>query len=435
MNNTTTNPTAINNTTTTPPAVTALLVSIGSATEPALHVLRQHRPNHVWYFCSADSRNNAEEIQKQLDWHPAPRFIEVERFEELGPCYRELRRKIPDILAETHVPPEQVLVDYTGGTKTMSVALALAAIEVFHQFSYVGGEQREKGGLGVVIDGKERTLYQSNPWTDLAIREVERARDLWASCQFEAAAAVLSSVAPRVPRPGRFNALAALANAMAERHRLDFAKAKRLLSRLQGTLPLLYDGQDDHGLIAFARNAMQLCDACASDHASDALLRELLDNTIRTAKQGRYEDAAARLYRAMEMQGQIWLAQATNSLFLNGWCKKENIDKIPQALRNQPFCTPGKDGSIKLAMEDLFRALAALGHQHAQKIVADIDLDKKSRWRSATAKRNAGILAHGVNAIGPDGFDQMKLIATEFLGFDLEHEANPIPPLNTHWFE
>lgn len=426
----------MNNTTTKPYVVTAALVSIGGSPAPVLHVLRQHRPAHVWYFCSAVSRNTADEIQKQLDWHPAPRFIEVERFEELGPCYRELRRKIPDILAETHVPPEQVLVDYTGGTKTMSVALALAAIELFQQFSYVGGEQREKGGLGVVIDGKERTLYQSNPWTDLAIREVERARDLWDGYQFEAAAKVLRNVAPRVPCPRKFNAIANLADAMAGRHRLDFSKAiMGILNQLQGHLPLLYDGQDDHGLIEFARKARQLCEACMSEDANDTLLRELLDNAIRTANQARYEDAAARLYRAMEMQGQIWLAAATNRLFVNGKCKKENTDKIPQAIKNLPFCTPDTQGCIKFSMEQVFRALAALGHPHAQRIVADIALGNRSRWRTATQERNSGILAHGVKAIGRDGFDQMKLIATELLGFDLELEANPIPPLNPHWFE
>jgi CRISPR-associated protein (Cas_Cas02710) len=76
----------------------AARVSVGGAPAPVQHVLRQHRPAHVWYFCSADSRANADEIQRQLDWHPQARFIEVEKFEELGPCYRELRRKIPEIL-------------------------------------------------------------------------------------------------------------------------------------------------------------------------------------------------------------------------------------------------------------------------------------------------------------------------------------------------
>ncbi len=90
-----------------PPPIAAALVSVGGAPAPILHVLRHHRPAHVWYFCSGGSRPNADDIQHQLEWQPQARFIEVERFEELGPCYRELRRKLPDILAETQRSPKR----------------------------------------------------------------------------------------------------------------------------------------------------------------------------------------------------------------------------------------------------------------------------------------------------------------------------------------
>jgi four helix bundle suffix protein len=39
--------------------ITAALVSVGGSPAPVLHVLRQHRPSHVWYFCSAATRANA----------------------------------------------------------------------------------------------------------------------------------------------------------------------------------------------------------------------------------------------------------------------------------------------------------------------------------------------------------------------------------------
>ena len=400
-----------------------------------LHVLRQHRPAHVWYFCSAGSRANADDIQRQLEWHPAPRFIEIARFEELGPCYHELRRKLPDILAETKVPPAEVLVDYTGGIKTMSAALVLVAAEIFQQFSYVGGEQREKGGLGIVLDGKERTLYQGNPWTEFAIREVERARDLWAGCQFGSAASLLRQVAPRVPLSLRFEALATLAEALAARHRLDFPEATRRLREAIRRLSPIFEANRAASPLPLAENTLQICQACAADAASDTLLRELLDNALRTAAQGRYEDAAARLYRAMEMQAQLWLGEATSGLFTNGRCKPANTAQLPDALKALPFLQPDARGEIKLSLEQSFLALDALGHPQACAIATDIALDEKSRFRAATEKRNASILAHGVRPIGSDGFEQMKQIASEFLGFDLTREDHPIPSLDPQWFE
>jgi len=415
--------------------VTAALVSVGGTTTPLLHVLRMHRPRHVWYFCSEQTRAIADQIQSQLEWHPAPRFIEVARFEELGPCYRELRRKIPDILAETKVPPAEVLVDYTGGTKTMSAALTLVAVELFEQFSYVGGKQRDKGGIGTVIGGEEKVLYQTNPWSELAIREIERACDLWSSCQFEIAAQVLHQVARRVPSRNRFETLATLADAMAARHRLDFSEACRHLHSAIGRLRIIFEANPSTSPLPFAEETHTICKECTQSTANNVLLRELLDNTLRTAAQGRYDDAAARLYRAIEMQAQLWLQELTNGLFINGRCKPEKTSQLPSTLKNLPYCQPDSRGEIKLSLEQCYQALAQLGHKRATHIVSDLALGHNSRLRSATEKRNSSILAHGVQPIGKDGFNEMKQIATDFLGFDLTREAHPIPPLQLHWFE
>ena len=419
--------------------ISAALVSVGGSAAPVLFTLRQHRPAHVWYFCSAGSRAIADAIHSQLDWPLDRDFVEVECFEELGPCYRELRHAIPALLKKWKVPTAEVLVDYTGGTKTMSAALVLAASEVFQQFSYVGGEQREKGGLGVTVDGRERVLYQGNPWSELATREIERAQDLWASCQFDGATKVLREVATRVPHRLRFEAVADVADAMAARHRLDFLQAFKLLSPLVSKLPPLFGGLPDHGLRTQIIAIRAICDACSKDAASESFLREILDNALRTADQGRFEDAAARLYRAMEMQGHLWLAETTGGLFVNGRCKAENAGRIPEALRALPFCQPAVAGaSVDLSMELSFRALHALGEVRVARMVEDIAMadsgsKSASRWRRATEKRNTSILAHGVQPIGEDGFAQMKQLATEFLGFQLEQEANPILPLDLRW--
>lgn len=411
--------------------ISAVLISVGGSPAPLLFTLRQHRPAHVWYFCSAGSRQVADEIHAQLDWHPSPRFIEVERFEELGPCYRELRRKLPEILAESHVSPREVMVDYTGGTKTMSAALVLAASELFDQFSYVGGGGRDKDGLGVTVTGSERPILQPNPWADLAIREVERARDLWAGCQFDGAAKVLREVAPRVPHRLRFEAVADVADAMSARHRLDFRQAFGLLSPLVGKLPALFDGLPDYGLLSHVISTRAICDACSKDAANEFFLREILDNALRTADQGRFEDAAARLYRAMEMRGQIWLTEATEGAFVNG--KLRTGSALPEPLAALPFCKPDECGEVNLSLERLYIALHQLGHDRAARVTADIKLGGKSLWRQATQNRNTSILAHGVRAIGKTDFSLMKQRASEFLGFALESETNPILPLDPRW--
>ena len=113
-----------------------------------------------------------------------------------------------------------------------------------------------------------------------------------------------------------------------------------------------------------------------------------------------------------------------------------NTGKIPDALNALDFCQPNEDGEIKLSLEQLFRALAALGHDRAQAIATDIALgNTASRWRRATDNRNSSILAHGVRPIGEIGFNEMKSLCSEFFGWDLQHQAHPVPPLNPRWLE
>jgi len=408
-----------------------MLISVGGAPAPLLFSLQRGTPAHVWYFCSPDSREIADEIHRQLDWHPDRDFIEAQQFEELGPCYRALRDSLPSLLRKWRVDPKDVLVDYTGGTKTMSAALVLAGSELFGQFAYIGGNQRGKGGLGITLNGQERALYQANPWSELAIREIERACDLWNSGLFEGSARVLRESAPRVPRRHAFETVAKWADSLAARHRLDFKRALILLGEIDKALPALYDGREDFGLKQWTRAMLQLCVACTAGKPSQIVIRELLDNSLRTAAQGRYDDACARLYRAMEMQGQVWLEESTHGAFVLG--RKEPDHPLPSPLAHWPACHPSESGEVVLSLELLFQALALLDHPYGSKVTQDIALGLKSRWRGATSKRNHSILAHGIQPLGPDGFDQMKTLASEFLGFDLSREANPIPPLDARW--
>jgi hypothetical protein len=89
-------------------------------------------------------------------------------------------------------------------------------------------------------------------------------------------------------------------------------------------------------------------------------------------------------------------------------------------------------------LEQSFRALHALEDQLVAKAIAGITKadagDKNpSRWRQAIEKRYTSILAHGIQPIGADGFAAMKQIAAEFLGFELEVQSNPFPPLDVRW--
>ena len=316
----------------------------------------------------------------------------------------------------------------------MSAALVLAGVEVLDQFSYVGGNQRNESDRGVVKNGHEEVRLQPNPWASLAIREVERARDLWAHFHFDAAGDVLSKAAPRLPQPLLYETIADVARGLAARHRLDFKEAKTLLGKASKALPMLFDGKEDHGLTDFVSASVKVCEQCKSDHASNTiLLQELLDNTLRTAAQHRFEDAAARLYRCMEMQLQFWLFEKTDGFFENGACKA--VPKVwPAHLSALEKLQPDEFGQIKLGLERIIRTLHDLGDHKVSQMIQDLD-SPTSELRNAAQSRNQGILAHGTTTVGPEGFQSLKTAASKFFPFNLAEEHNGIPPLDPRWLQ
>lgn len=420
----------------------ALLVSVGGSPEPILHVLRAQRPTHVAYFCSAGSRISAEAIQAQLDFAPTADFLEIAGYEDLGPCYAALRAWLPAWLARHHLAPEDVTVDYTGGTKTMSAALVLAATELFSHFSYVGGAQRDKAGTGIVLSGFERMRYQGNPWHQLAVRELDQAATLWVAQQYEAVATLLRRTKGRVSREQRpaFERVIDLSSALSARLSLQLHTAAEILHKLARKLAVDSPDSAPSSLTSFCQRAAQRFAAAhaASGPASDptAQLRELLDNALLTARLGRYDDAAARLYRALELFGQNELSRLTGGAFHLGRLKTA---ALPASLVNfTPFAGPDSLEAAQrgIALEQVFRALAHLGHPAGLRAVADFDSPDAltSTWRQATTRRNQSILAHGLQPVGTVGFDALVALVSDFTGQDLSLVDLEAPAFDASWF-
>jgi hypothetical protein len=147
----------------------AMLVSLGGSPQPVLHTLSQQQPEYILFFVSAESVGQIQGIIRELPYQcrDFDRILSPSA-EILGDCYRALRDQLPAKLAHWQLPMDDLMVDYTGGTKSMSAAIVLATIEHVHRYSYVGGVERDKSGVGVVVDGRERMWYVQNPWKALA---------------------------------------------------------------------------------------------------------------------------------------------------------------------------------------------------------------------------------------------------------------------------
>jgi hypothetical protein len=157
--------------TSTPP-VGLMLMTVGGSPEPVAFSLEHWRPMRVKFVVSAASRESAVQAIvaarsngfSELD---AGRydFLQVRDADDFAQVFDDLRQLADEVDEWRRENPEtQVVADITGGTKSMSAALMLAMARCKCDISYIGGAERERGGLGSVISGAERPVRSLRTW-------------------------------------------------------------------------------------------------------------------------------------------------------------------------------------------------------------------------------------------------------------------------------
>lgn len=209
--------------------------------------------------------------------------------------------------------PEEVMVDFTRGTKAMSAALVLAATRrAVPRLRYVAGTRRDQRGMvepgSEVIREIQTTSVEGHRRLDLAREHLRRGA-------FAAVANVLPDPEAPLARlyPDDFLHAAKAVRGVARFHaawdRLDYAGAAKLTV---GEPPSeewrrYWPAPDVRAwLTALARQSER------SDHGAMAawlrrLAVDLLANGERRVRQGQNEDALVRAYRLLELIGQARL--------------------------------------------------------------------------------------------------------------------------------
>ena len=386
-----------------------IVVSLGGTPAPIIQALLARRPAYALFVVSAASSGDvADKVIPHLDGYlPQYQQALVSDPQVLGRCYQEIRVRIARWLDDTGLDPAQVYVDITGGTKVMSAALALAAVEYFSDFSYVGGGARE-AVTGRVVAGAEQVIQSANPWDTYAVRDLERANELLRSCQADTAGTVLREAAQRCAGSNkrRLNAFANLAEALARSDRFEFAAAVRIFNQSRNDLELSLDDALFRRLAALSGHWEQVRDEVRELQQTPgrATLLELWANAERRAGQGRYDDAVGRLYRAVELRAQQ-LARDAYGAELG----QISPDAFPPAQRDavrRAFGEPDDAGRYKLGLRRLFQSLEFSDDAAIRQQAADYDAIHRH-----LQNRNESLLAHGVQPVSESGYKALRQAA------------------------
>lgn len=405
----------------------ALILSCGGSSEPLIYSIKNNNPDFVYFLCSVDTEQEAENIIEDVNFSKENFSIKiVDNHESLDESFAKSR----EIIQELQKYYDDIHIDFTGGTKPMVAGLVLAAIGENCSYSYVGSKNskgRDKNGLGVVKNGFEEIKEQKDPYDIFAVMEFEKGMDFFNRYQFGAAKTNFEDAIEKLESENLKNLTKLYLDIVDVYDKWDKFNNKTdngrvLISTLdkirkdidysdyiKGYLNKNFITQIDKNIEFLRLKISQKGRIKPGD--VQYYLADLLNNANRRIEEGKYDDAVARLYRSIELVAQLKLTEYKvideENLYKNSEFKINklslanlgNIDanKYVQGLNS--YIVSGKN--FTLALKKSYELLCKLECELASEYLNDNDINDNIK------SRNSSILAHGLKPIDKDKAEKL----------------------------
>lgn len=366
-----------------------LFCTVGGSHQPVITAIETIGPDYIYFFCTTGRygsdvqikgqgkvirANHAEEkctlpnIPTQMKLPEDSYEMAIVESDNLDKSYRVICQVIDQ--AMNRFSQDDMWADYTGGTKGMSVALVLAALEKQIQLHLVTGPRTD---LVRVADGTQHGMPVSFETIRIR-REMAVALSAWSQYGYGQAVSSLRSMEP--PRDAdlysAFLQALNLSRAFDSWDRFDHEGAKKILSSYSAIIGKAYSSYFQ---------TVQLLTKEGSGK-EPALIYDLWLNALRRAAQGRYDDAVARIYRVIE-----WTAQ----WILKDQCGVDSSDLPEDFIPGHIKIIRGHKNKYQaplyiawqLVEEKTDTCLASFFRDNGKDLLGKLDI------------RNASILAHG----------------------------------------
>ncbi|MFP4063228.1 MAG: TIGR02710 family CRISPR-associated CARF protein [Halochromatium sp.] len=380
---------------------TILLCTVGGSHQPILTAIRECAPTFVQFFASGtdattgragsistitgkgtpvEVRRGAEVIERlpniptQLGLAPAAFDAQEIPSDDLDQAVTLIATTIEGL--RQRFPGAALVADYTGGTKTMTAALVMVAVEAQDiALQVITGPRAD---LLKVSDGSQAGLAVGVEGIRLR-RGMRPFLDAWQRYAYGEAADGFGQLP--LPRDGQLRAELQLARGLSRVFdawdRFNHAAAEQELELYRQRL-----GQEAGAVIGPLFTALKELNAAPdSPKRTPARLWDLWLNAQRRAAQGRYDDAIARGYRLLEWTAQ-WLL-GTQGIDTSDLRSEQIPDSLPIAAN--------PDGKRQAGLRNAW-ALAA--HHLGGEVQTFVDAEG-SHMLDHLKKRNYSILAHG----------------------------------------
>jgi len=421
-----------------------LALTVGGAPRPLAMSIASTRPRRVLFFASPESARSITDvgtapkgpgdrdtrgILQALADMGAPldkgawRVVHVPA-QDLLPCVEGMWRALAEEL-DSAGEDARVILDFTGGTKLMSAALALAGQRFAGaRYGYVaarrGSASRDKGGLGVTVDGEEHRLIQDNPRDASAHVMIDDARLLCRAGAWGSAARLLEEHRLRLTDPARRREVEAwvhLCSAYDAWHRLHHGEALKALTnalKAKERINAHLTRVESATLLPILENHRDRLTTLLDEEDTAALVLDLVANADRHAANGQRDEAAQRVYRAVELHGRALLWQGYNID-----PSRVEFDRLPKGfVEEHELGRPRPGKSIQLGLQMVWELLSHLGEEDVERF-GELKLKAAAEPRGGVlALRNNSILVHGTHRTKPKEWSDLRYRAGRLLQID-----------------
>lgn len=426
-----------------------LIISIGTSFEPLVLGIKLLMPQKILFLCTEKTEKYIEKIVRYCNL-PVFTFRRA-MVSETDPSaiYMEIKNAFV-----AWGKPSKLYIDFTGGTKAMSAAAAMAGALINVQLVYIGTSEYLPD-FRKPMPGSETFYYIPNPIEIFGDLEIEKAFALFDRHNYVGARKKLGDIKENIPDPDirqQLNFAYLLAAAYEHWDALEFKPAYEKICQLNKEIArdkflhqsfLLVD-MERH-FLAQERILAPLCEIpelirerrsfqiLTDNRRIVPLMFTMCQSALVREKQEKYDMATLLLYRLLEMIEQRRLAHY--NLYVSHMEYRElklDADKHPEwaQMEWEEYFTllKARYNKIKellfrkkvnpylpdqISLLEGFILLAALdddiggGDQKA--------IDKLKRIRAMVYLRNNSIFAHGLGPVGKEDFQKFKKFVMELL--------------------
>jgi len=419
---------------------TILICTVGGSHEPVVTSIRQYDPNYVYFLCTDPDRTTGEKksgsrrqiegtgtclkahkdddkptlpnIPTQADLSDEQYEIVIVPSDDLDAIYNRTSELLRTLIGESGDGASRIIADYTGGTKSMTAAVILAALEFDQvEISFVTGAranlERVHAGTESVVSANVDRLRLSTKMRPYLYA--------WTQYAYDQAQFGLEQIA--TPKQADLRPMLIRARSLSQGFalwdRFDHRGAQQALEPFRN--PLAQAGF--HKLFA----SLDLLSARDDDRTTPIRLFDLWRNAQRRAVQGRYDDAVARCYRLLE-----WIAHWMLERDAHVDAGNAPEDKIPNGMSLRP----NHEGRITLG---LFQSWEWIERARVNADASTFYEAHKNKIRDLIKSRNASILAHGQEPITRDVWQRWEdwmeqALMPLLLQLSAQHRVHDMPP-------